>query len=401
MDSLKANQSNDLKYIDNQFDLKTKLDKAFPGKIIFQSECYIKNPKKFNNINQISKSTECYENKKSNEIEDFRTCGYYRNGYNKYYNYHKKGGTGRPKWWRNYHESGDNKKDWRDDNNCQWWKNEIIKFKKEIQRIKNLYYELLKKHKILKKRYDLILKKISIELNFKIKSKKNISEKIYDDNDKLESDFDDINIEKFNTCGYYRKGYNKYYNYYRDGGTGKPDFAPKQPLPPCYNFRVEYNRLQKLLLYWKKIYNELTTKHNILKKRYMVINNKINLEENYKKNKMALLKKNIYDDSNQMIYNYDRPESFSNYYDENSLTAMFNYNKDLTEKSKVLKDNIELIKEKETNLQKINAQLKTSNNRNAFKKKIIQTLIALIFLLFILSLSSYIYFVRDYKINKN
>ena len=79
---------------------------------------------------------------------------------------------------------------------------------------------------------------------------------------------------------------------------------------------------------------------------------------------------------------------------------LIEYNQLLTEKQKVQKDKIELIKQKEENLNKVSASLKSGNDRNSFKKKIIYTLIALIFFLFILSLSTYIYFVRDFKAPK-
>ena len=91
-------------------------------------------------------------------------------------------------------------------------------------------------------------------------------------------------------------------------------------------------------------------------------------------------------------------ETFNN--NSDGINELIEYNKELSKKQEVQKDKIELIREKEINLQKVNALLKTSNDRNSFKKKIILTLIALIFLLFVLSLSTYIYFVRDFKIER-
>ena len=111
-------------------------------------------------------------------------------------------------------------------------------------------------------------------------------------------------------------------------------------------------------------------------------------------NSLNILKKKIYDDNNQMNANF---ENFTN---QNKIDELINYNKELSEKQKVQKDKINLIKEKESSLEKTNELLKTSTDRNNFKKKIIYTLIALIFLLFILSLSTYIYFIRDFKVNK-
>ena len=123
---------------------------------------------------------------------------------------------------------------------------------------------------------------------------------------------------------------------------------------------------------------------------------KENLIKRINKNNLKIFKKNIYDDNNQMNAN-NNLETFSN---SSSIDELLKYNEELTEKQKVQKDKIELIKQKEENLNKVNASLKSGNDRNGFKRKIIYTLIALIFFLFILSLSTYIYFVRDFKIEK-
>ena len=111
-------------------------------------------------------------------------------------------------------------------------------------------------------------------------------------------------------------------------------------------------------------------------------------------NSLNILKKNIYDDNNQMNSNF---ENFTNH---NKIDELIQYNKNLTEKQKLQKDKINLIKEKELSLEKTSELLKTSTDRNNFKKKVIYTLIALIFFLFILSLSTYIYFIRDFKVKK-
>ena len=83
-----------------------------------------------------------------------------------------------------------------------------------------------------------------------------------------------------------------------------------------------------------------------------------------------------------------------------NIDSIIQYNIDLTEKQKEQKNKIELIKEKEINLNKVNSSLKSSNERNSFKRKLIYTLIACILLLFVLSLSTYIYLVRDFKTDK-
>ena len=98
--------------------------------------------------------------------------------------------------------------------------------------------------------------------------------------------------------------------------------------------------------------------------------------------------------------NIDANSTFETFNNSDGINELIEYNKELLKKHEVQKDKIELIREKEINLQKVNALLKTSNDRNSFKKKIILTLVALIFLLFILSLSTYIYFIRNFKIEK-
>jgi uncharacterized ion transporter superfamily protein YfcC len=83
-----------------------------------------------------------------------------------------------------------------------------------------------------------------------------------------------------------------------------------------------------------------------------------------------------------------------------NIDSIIQYNIDLTEKQKEQKNKIELIKEKEINLNKVNSSLKSSNERNSFKRKLIYTLFAGILLVFVLSLSTYIYLVRDFKPDK-
>ena len=155
-------------------------------------------------------------------------------------------------------------------------------------------------------------------------------------------------------------------------------------------------------------YNKLDNKYNTLDNEKIKLQNEYNtlqneydteiklkeINNNFMEKSLKKFRKKIYDDNNQMNANF---ESFTN---QSKIDDLIQYNKELSEKQKVQKDKINLIKEKELSLEKTNELLKTSSDRNNFKKKVIYTLIALIFFLFILSLSTYIYFVRDFKVNK-
>ena len=141
--------------------------------------------------------------------------------------------------------------------------------------------------------------------------------------------------------------------------------------------------------------NKLRKKHELLEKEYNLNNSYDDeLNKEFIKKSLQNIKIKMYNDNNQMNSN-SQIESFTNPTD-----SIIEYNKALSEKQKVQQDKLELIKEKEANLIKVNASLKSSNDRNNFKKKIIYTLVALIFFLFLLCLSTYIYFVRDFKVNK-
>ena len=413
MDSLNANYPKSLKYVDNNFNTKNKSDKAFSGYKIFESECFIKDSNNFDNISSIQSNEIINSNiikkplnkssdkkKEENAIENFSSkCEYYKNNYYRYYSHFQRGNTGKPNWHKDYgayHGGKDNKYagDWRDKDNCAGWKKGIAEFKrlielikKEIEKIKKLYYELNNKHNILQKKYSNVLKKIGIEVNYNVELKVPQNKKTFNDNNRKE-----ITIEPF----WRRKKRRK-------KGLFASLFDSKPAVPPCNEFKIEYNKLKpelekwkKILEYWKKLYRELFNKHTILKKKYKNIINKINLEVNFKVNKLGNMKKKIFDDNNQMNNSYHM-ENFSNYITDNSIDQIIEYNKELSKKQELQKDKIELIKEKELNLQKVNALLKSSNDRNSFKKKIILTLVALIFLLFILSISTYIYFIRDFK----
>ena len=98
------------------------------------------------------------------------------------------------------------------------------------------------------------------------------------------------------------------------------------------------------------------------------------------------------DDNNTMNVNPPSElESFSN------LEETIEYNKKLSEKQEVQKDNIQKIQDKEKLLEKTDALLRTSYERNSFKRKLIYSLVAVIFLMFILSIGFYIHYVRDFK----
>ena len=115
-----------------------------------------------------------------------------------------------------------------------------------------------------------------------------------------------------------------------------------------------------------------------------------------KKNKIFLekslntLQTVIDNDNNTMNANSPTLESFSN------LDKTIEYNKNLSEKQEVQKDNIQKIQDKEQLLEKTDALLRTSYERNSFKRKIIYSLVAFIFLMFILSIAFYIHYVRDF-----
>lgn len=113
--------------------------------------------------------------------------------------------------------------------------------------------------------------------------------------------------------------------------------------------------------------------------------NKIFLEKS-----LNTLQTVIDNDNNTMNANSQTLESFSN------LDKTIEYNKNLSEKQEVQKDNIQKIQDKEQLLEKTDALLRTSYERNSFKRKIIYSLVAFIFLMFILSIAFYIHYVRDF-----
>ena len=101
------------------------------------------------------------------------------------------------------------------------------------------------------------------------------------------------------------------------------------------------------------------------------------------------------DDNNTLNANPPVIESFS------TLQDTIDYNNELSEKQKVQKDNIQKVQDKEQLLEKTDALLKTSIERNNFKRKLIYSLVAVIFLLFVLSIGFYVHYVRDFKVPQN
>ena len=137
-----------------------------------------------------------------------------------------------------------------------------------------------------------------------------------------------------------------------------------------------------------------------------IIDDKKKLNEKISLNNMRRMEQIRYDNTSQLNSNMDNMDNFSNFENSNiienftsGIEDLVKYNEAATDKQKVQEDKINLIKEKELSLEKTNALFKSSNDRNNFKKKIISTLVAVIFLLFILSISTYVYLIRDFKIN--
>ena len=72
-------------------------------------------------------------------------------------------------------------------------------------------------------------------------------------------------------------------------------------------------------------------------------------------------------------------------------------NQDLVEKQIIEMNQLREIQEKEKLLLTRSRMLQIAQDRNSYKKKIIYTLIALIFLIFIFTLALYVYFTRKIK----
>lgn len=329
MDSLNADYPNTIKYIDNNFDSSSKLDSAFPGKIIFKSECYIKDPKNYNNINKIDK-----ESNQRESFSNFKDIGPYKDTPNRALRYGPKKYGYSPQ-------------------TCS----------EATQGFK--YFSL-------------------------------------QDNGWCAADNDYNHATKYgesNRCIYGKRGI-------RNGGKLGGPWCNYifENIDNTKIWKDKYKVLEKNIDKYKKNYRILLEEKNMINKKYRnEIEKQKNLEikeniiKKFNENNLEKLQKNIYNDNNQMNTNNNIIEPFNN---SNSIDELIEYNQLLTEKQKVQKDKIELIKQKEENLNKVNASLKSGNDRNSFKRKIIYTLVALIFFLFILSLSTYIYFVRDFKVPK-
>jgi hypothetical protein len=72
-------------------------------------------------------------------------------------------------------------------------------------------------------------------------------------------------------------------------------------------------------------------------------------------------------------------------------------NQQLLQKQKIQKEQLLEIQEKEKLLLTRSRMLQIVQDKNSFKKKIIYTLLSIIFLIFIISLALYVYFVRTIK----
>jgi hypothetical protein len=76
------------------------------------------------------------------------------------------------------------------------------------------------------------------------------------------------------------------------------------------------------------------------------------------------------------------------------ISELDNKNKQLLEKQEVQINQLKEIEDKEKLLLTRSRMLQIAQDRNSYKKKIIYTLIATIFLIFILTIALYVFFVR-------
>ena len=91
------------------------------------------------------------------------------------------------------------------------------------------------------------------------------------------------------------------------------------------------------------------------------------------------------------------PEEDGNLFAQAATNDITKKNNDLLEKQNIEMNQLKEIQEKEKLLLTRSRMLQIAQDRNSYKKKIIYTLIALIFLIFIFTLALYIYFTR--KVN--
>jgi len=92
------------------------------------------------------------------------------------------------------------------------------------------------------------------------------------------------------------------------------------------------------------------------------------------------------EENNQQIFQNNTP-----------LDDIEQKNNDLIEKQQIEMNQLREIQEKEKLLLTRSRMLQIAQDRNSYKKKIIYTLIALIFLIFIFTLALYVYFTRKIK----
>ena len=85
---------------------------------------------------------------------------------------------------------------------------------------------------------------------------------------------------------------------------------------------------------------------------------------------------------------------------DSSLSQIDQKNQELMQKQQLKIDQLKEIQDKEKLLLTRSRMLQISQDRNAYKKKIIYSLIALVFIIFILTLVMYVYFVRKMKMAK-
>lgn len=433
MDSLNAYYPKTIKYIDNDFDSSSKLDSAFPGKIIFESKCLSPDPNNINNIEKFNKSTNS-STLSSKRIEKYINkdlVGSLNGKYDVSYGGTIRGGFKMVIKDGKARQSDDNK-------GSRTIFNEVIKTQNVQNKctaardrdktfyIENTYgpgkYECLKKdgnnlignHYTRTNLYDTEVKYTSLN-SFPIKKFKDLGP--YRDTGQRALRY---GPHKYGytpkTCYEATKGYkyfalqnngwcsadNDYNHVTKYGESNKCKYGEKgirnggKLGGPWCNYVFEKIDCDLDMNKLNQEYHTLYQENNKLRNDLNNDDIKSKLYKNLLKKTKLDFKKKIYDDNNQMTDNTNI-ESFDN---SNSIEDLIKYNQGLIDKQQVQKDKIELIKQKEENLNKVSASLKSSNDRNNFKRKVIYTLVALIFFLFILSLSTYIYFVRDFKPSK-
>lgn len=415
MDLINGTSPKLLKYFDNNYDLNNKkYDNAFPGKKIFESTCYINNNNNLNehfvdsdmaasaaglasmaNIPGMSELDKIKKKLLSSQEEGVSNDS-----------------SSAVSTMANALKSSMNSVGNEDtSDNCNIYIENNKKYKKEI---KNLKKEVLQ----YKFEYKIIYNPDKLTLhdheNEAIKNGGHlISIHDKDELDNIKDYWDkDCWLGSIRTANPDNKGTDKNTWKWFDGSDWNYNNFDKKILNNIHNgIKLQsdgiwniWNEKDKLGGLYKILYkNESNNCLNNLKNCTMTLNNlkeknsiknennQINKKFLYKS--LNILQRHINNDSNQLNMN-NTFESFGNQTDD-----IIKYNEELNDKQKLQKDKINLIQEKELSLEKTNALFKSSNDRNNFKKKIIYTFVALIFFVFILSISTYIYLLRDFKIN--